>query len=58
MSHLSINKLKKTINFVKKNSKIPICIDTEGAQIRVQTKKEKFLKIGQIIKLSNQKGRY
>ena len=56
MSHLSINKLKKTINFVKKNSKIPICIDTEGAQIRVQTKKEKFLKIGQIIKLSNQKG--
>ena len=45
MSHLSINKLKKTINFVKKNSKIPICIDTEGAQIRVQTKKEKFLKV-------------
>jgi pyruvate kinase len=56
MSHLSINKLNKTIKFVKKNSRVPICIDTEGAQIRVKVKKEKFLKYGQIVKLSDQIG--
>jgi len=56
MSHLSLRKLKKTINFIRKNSKVPICIDTEGAQIRVQVKKEKFFKLGQTFKISNQKG--
>ena len=55
MSHLSLRKLKKTINFIRKNSKVPICIDTEGAQIRVQVKKEKFFKLGQTFKISNQK---
>ena len=56
MSHLSINKLNKTIKFVKKNSKVPICIDTEGAQIRIKVKREKALKYGQIVKLSDQIG--
>ena len=55
MSHLSINQLKKSITFVKKNSNVPICIDTEGAQIRVQVKKERYLKSGQKIKISNKK---
>lgn len=55
MSHLSIDKLKKSIIFVKKNSNVPICIDTEGAQIRVQVKKERYLKSGQRIKISNKR---
>ena len=56
MSHLSITKLKKTIIFLKKNTKIPICIDTEGAQIRIKVKKENFLKVGQKVKITNHKG--
>ena len=42
MSHINLKKLPKIISFVRKNSNIPICIDTEGAQIRTQVKKNKF----------------
>ena len=45
MSHLTLNKLKKSINIIRKSSSVPICIDTEGAQIRVQVKKEKYVYI-------------
>ena len=38
MSHLSLSKLEKNIKFIKNFSKIPICIDTEGAQIRTKCK--------------------
>jgi len=55
MSHLSLEDLKKSIKFIKKHTKIPICIDTEGAQIRTKVKKEKFLKLGQTIKIANSK---
>ena len=55
MSHLSIKELKKSIKFIKKNSSIPICIDTEGAQIRTKIKKSKFVKLGQIIKIDKSK---
>ena len=41
MSHLSLKMLKKNIIFIK-NSKIPICIDTEGAQIRTKISKKSF----------------
>ena len=34
MSHIKINKLKNHINTIRKYTKIPICIDSEGAQIR------------------------
>ena len=44
MSHINLKKLPKIISFVKKNSNIPICIDTEGAQIRTKVKKNKFYK--------------
>ena len=44
MSHINLKKLPKIITFVKKNSNIPICIDTEGAQIRTKVKKNKFYK--------------
>ena len=39
MSHLDLNQLKKNIFYLKKNSKVPICIDTEGAQIRTKCNK-------------------
>jgi len=43
MSHIPISKLKNIILYVKKFSKVPICIDTEGAQIRTKTKRKKKL---------------
>ena len=56
MSHLNLDNLKKSIKFIKKHTKIPICIDTEGAQIRTKVRKERFLKFGQKIKITNIKG--
>ena len=53
LSHLTINKLIQNIKFIKKNSIIPICIDTEGAQIRTKVKKEKYYRSGQNLKISN-----
>ena len=53
MSHLTIKQLIKSIKFIKKYSKIPICIDTEGAQIRTKVKKEKYYRSGQNLKISN-----
>ena len=44
MSHVNINQLNKIIKFVRKFTNIPLCIDTEGAQIRTKTKKKNFLK--------------
>ena len=55
MSHLDIKKLKKTIIFVRKFSKVPICIDTEGAQIRTKIKKIKKYKINQVFKIYKNK---
>ena len=51
MSHLSITKLKKNINFIKKNSNLEICIDTEGAQIRTKTNKRIYVKKNQKIQI-------
>ena len=42
MSHLSLNNLEKKIKFIKKHTNIPICIDTEGAQIRTKVKKTNY----------------
>ena len=58
LSHLTINKLIQNIKFIKKNSTIPICIDTEGAQIRTKVKKEKHYKIGQNIKILDVGGNF
>ena len=40
MSHVKLNQLEATIKFVKKYSTVPLCIDTEGAQIRTRAKKK------------------
>ena len=55
MSHLSIETLKKNIRFIKKCSKLKICIDTEGAQIRTKINKVRNLKKGQKISIYKNK---
>ena len=56
MSHTKLKDLKKYINFIKKNTSVPICIDTEGAQIRITTKKQKYFKINQVFKVYKSSG--
>ncbi|MAV56739.1 MAG: hypothetical protein CMI79_04340 [Candidatus Pelagibacter sp.] len=56
MSHVTIANLQNQINFIKKNSNIPICVDTEGAQIRTKVKKEKYLKYNKNLKIYKNKG--
>ena len=36
MSHIKLKNLEKIIKKIKNYSKLPICIDTEGSQIRTQ----------------------
>lgn len=55
MSHLTISNLKKSIKFIRKFSSIPICIDTEGAQIRTKVKKNKFIRKNQVIQIGGSK---
>ena len=49
MSHLSVSDVEKNIKFIKKYTNCPICIDTEGAQIRSKFKKRIFYRKGSII---------
>lgn len=58
MSHIDIKDLPKTINFIRKHTKTPICIDTEGAQIRTKVKKKTFFKKNINIKISRAKGSF
>jgi pyruvate kinase len=53
LSHTKIIDLKKIISKIRKKTTIPICLDTEGAQIRTLFKKRKFLKKNKIIKIDN-----
>jgi pyruvate kinase len=53
MSHLSINDLNVSIKFIKKYTSIPICIDTEGAQIRTKVAKSRNIKLGEILEINS-----
>ncbi len=44
MSHVKIKDLEKLIKQIKKNTNVPICLDTEGAQIRSKVKVAKKIK--------------
>ena len=44
MSHLNLSGLEKAIRLIKKSTNIPICIDTEGAQIRSKVQVAKRIK--------------
>lgn len=53
MSHLSLSKLKKNLDILKKNNFKNICIDTEGAQIRThKVINKKYLKKKKIFYLN------
>ena len=56
MSHMEINKLKDTIIFIRKFSTVPICIDTEGAQIRTKIKKKQNYKKNSKLTIFKNKG--
>ena len=58
MSHVAINKLKRTIMFIRKYSQVPICIDTEGAQIRTKIRKRRKYKFNQKLSLYKNKGNF
>ena len=58
MSHLSIISMKKNISFIKKHSSVPICVDTEGAQIRSKVKNSKKIKLGSKILLKKFGGNF
>ena len=45
MSHVNVNILEKLIKKIRKNTKVPICLDTEGAQIRTKVKNSKKIKL-------------
>ena len=51
MSHVEIHRLKSMLKFIKKFSKVPICIDTEGAQIRTRTRGKRFIKKNKKLKI-------
>jgi len=59
MSHLNIRQLEKCILFIRKNSNLKICIDTEGAQIRTKTKTKSIkIKKNKKFYLSKEKGKF
>ena len=59
LSHIEVNQLEKIIKFIKKyNDTTPICIDTEGAQIRTKVKKRNFYKKKNRIKIFKNKGNF
>ncbi len=52
MSHVKLSKLEKKLSYIKKHCQIPICIDTEGAQIRTVLNGLKLKKIKEGKKLT------
>ena len=58
MSHININKLKNFIIYIRKFTNCPICIDTEGAQIRTKVKKKFYYRVGKVIKVDSKEGNF
>ena len=52
LSHTEVKDLEKIINFIRHHSSVPICIDTEGAQIRTRINKQINLKTFQEVEIS------
>lgn len=51
MSHIKLSKLASTIKYIMRYSNVPICIDTEGSQIRTKSSKTKFFKINNLLNI-------
>ena len=58
LSHIELKNLPKTIRFIKKYSNIPICIDTEGAQIRTKVSRAFNFRNKQKGRIYNSKGNF
>jgi len=58
MSHVKIKQLASTIKFIRKFSNVPICVDTEGAQIRTKVIKKKNYKNNNQIIIFKNKGNF
>jgi pyruvate kinase len=56
MSHVSLAGLEKLIKFIRKYTSTPICVDTEGAQIRTKVKKSKFFKVNSTFLINKKAG--
>lgn len=56
MSHVQIKDLENIINKIRRHSKVPICIDTEGAQIRTKVRKKKKFKKYEKIQINKSGG--
>ena len=62
LSHTSINELPKVIKLIKSFTSIPICLDTEGAQVRtgklddkIVLKENEYFKIKKVAGTGNSK---
>tara|TARA_Y100001970_G_scaffold293548_1_gene441132 strand:- start:2799 stop:4967 length:2169 start_codon:yes stop_codon:yes gene_type:complete len=54
LSHTNLEELESYIKIIQKNSKTPICIDTEGAQVRnLNMDPKTFYEIGNKVKITN-----
>jgi len=58
MSHVQAEDLENIIKYIRKYSKVPICIDTEGAQIRTKVKLKNKIKKNQKIKIFRKGGNF
>ena len=58
MSHVEAKALPNLIKKIRRQTSVPICIDTEGAQIRTKVKKRINYKIGKQIKILRKGGNF
>ncbi len=58
MSHVEAKALPNLIKKIRRQTNVPICIDTEGAQIRTKVKKRINYKIGKQIKILRKGGNF
>ena len=58
LSHVGYKNLRNQINFIKKYCSIPICIDTEGAQIRTKVRKKVNIKKNKIFFLYKRRNNF
>jgi pyruvate kinase len=58
MSHVKLNSLDRLIKKIKKITKVPICIDTEGAQIRTKVLISKRIRLGQKFNIYKDNGNF
>jgi len=56
MSHVKINVLDKLIKKIKIKTKVPICIDTEGAQIRTKVRIQKRINVKKVFYIDKNNG--